>query len=231
VVGVNGSAAAFVFSVGAVVLAEMGDKTQLLAMAFAAKFSAARVMAGVFAATLANHALAVAAGNFVTRFESLQTWITAAAALSFIFFGLWTLRGDELAGEHERPSAFGPAMTVGVAFFIAEMGDKTQLATIAIATRFPAHPYATLAGTTTGMMIADGVGILVGIVLRKKIPERTVKIVSAVVFIAFGLFGTYDAARTALGMSAPASAAATAVIAAATALCSHKLLKAGRGGA
>ncbi|MGD9474210.1 MAG: TMEM165/GDT1 family protein, partial [Eubacteriaceae bacterium] len=146
---------AFLFAVGAVVLAEMGDKTQLLAMAFATRFKASKVMMGVFIATVFNHALAVAVGNYITRFDSAQIYIQGIASLSFIFFGLWTIRGDKLEGEENRTTRFGPVITVAIAFFIAEMGDKTQLATIALATQFPDAPIWVLIGTTTGMLIAD----------------------------------------------------------------------------
>lgn len=185
---------AFLFSTGTVVLAEMGDKTQLLAMAFATRYKAAKVLAGVFIATVLNHALAVAVGNFITRFEAAQIWIQAIASLSFIFFGLWTIRGDRLEGEENRTTKFGAVITVAIAFFIAEMGDKTQLATIALAAKFPASPIGILTGTTTGMLIADGIGIIVGVVMCRKIPERTIKLISAGVFIFFGFIGSYQVA-------------------------------------
>lgn len=185
---------AFLVAVGAVVLAEMGDKTQLLAMAFATKYKASKVMIGVFIATVFNHALAVAVGNYITRFDGVQIWIQGIASLSFIFFGLWTIRGDKLEGEENRTTKFGPIITVAIAFFIAEMGDKTQLATIALATKFPGNPIGVLVGTTTGMLIADGIGIIIGVVLCRKIPERTVKLVSAGAFMIFGFIGTYQVA-------------------------------------
>ncbi|SDN83642.1 TMEM165/GDT1 family protein [Acetanaerobacterium elongatum] len=216
---------AFLFSVGAVVLAEMGDKTQLLAMAFATKYKASKVMLGVFIATVLNHALAVAVGNFITRFQSIQIWIQVIAAVSFIFFGLWTIRGDKLDGEDQKPSRFGPILTVGIAFFIAEMGDKTQLATIAIATKFPAAPVGILMGTTTGMLIADGIGIIIGVVLCKRIPERTVKLVSAAAFILFGFIGSYQAARDALGLSIPITLLILAVLAVATGFAAYFIIK------
>ena len=122
--------ASFVF----VVLAEMGDKTQLLAMAFATKFRWQTVMWGVFVATAVNHLLAAAAGSYLTTVVPLD-YIKIAAAVSFILFGLWTIRGDTLEGEDKRFN-FSPFWTVTVAFFIAEMGDKTQLATIALAIEY-----------------------------------------------------------------------------------------------
>ena len=194
------SATAFLFSVIAVVLAEMGDKTQLLAMAFATKYKASKVLIGVFLATVLNHGLAVVAGNLLTHLGTVQIWIQAIAALSFIFLGLWSIRGDKLEGEENRTTRFGPVITVALAFFLAEMADKTQLATIALATRFPASPVGVLLGTTTGMLIADGIGIIVGVVLCKRIPERTVKLISAAVFIVFGLIGSYQVMRNELNL-------------------------------
>jgi putative Ca2+/H+ antiporter (TMEM165/GDT1 family) len=199
-----GAVLAFLVSAGAVVLAEMGDKTQLLAMAFAAKYRSLAVLTGVFLATAVNHALAVAVGNLLMRFTFAQLWIRVIASLSFILFGLWTIRGDRLEGEDRRSTKFGPVFTVAVAFFIAEMGDKTQLATIALATKFPAAPVAVLMGTTTGMLIADSIGILAGVVLRRRIPEQKIKFVSATVFILFGLIGSGQILWDDLGFSLPA---------------------------
>ena len=177
--------ASFIF----VLLAEMGDKTQLLAMAFAAKYSAYKVLIAVFLATLANHALAVLAGHFLTTVVPMDI-ISFIAALSFIIFGLWTIRGDKLAGEDKKVSRFGPVMTVGIAFFLAEMGDKTQLATISLAVEYKSM-LNVLIGTTLGMVVADAIGITIGIVMRRHIPERAIKWFSASIFILFGLNGVY----------------------------------------
>lgn len=176
---------AFIF----VVLAEMGDKTQLLAMACATKYRWQTVMWGVFAATVLNHLLAVLVGNYLTNFISM-TYIQLGAAVSFILFGLWTIRGDEL-DDDDQVSRYGPFFTVALAFFLAEMGDKTQLATVALAAKFQTVLPVWM-GTTAGMMIADGFGIIVGIVLGRKIPERVVKWGAALIFIAFGLWGLYQ---------------------------------------
>ena len=172
-----------------VLLAEMGDKTQLLAMAFAAKYSAQKVLAAVFLATLLNHALAVVTGHFLAAVIPLDI-IAIVAALSFVGFGLWTIRGDELEVEDNRVSRFGPVVTVGIAFFLAEMGDKTQLATVSLAVEY-GNMIAVLAGTTLAMVTADAIGILAGVVMRRHIPERAIKWFSAVVFIVFGLHGVY----------------------------------------
>lgn len=205
---------AFLIAAGGVTLAEMGDKTQLLAMAFACRFKALKVLTGVFIATVLNHALAVALGNLITRFEPLQLWIQVAASISFLVFGLWTIRGDRLEGEENRKTRFGPVITVTVAFFIAELGDKTQLATIALAAKYPESPVWILAGTTTGMLIADALGIIIGVVMCKKIPERTIKLVSAGAFILFGLIGSFETVKTQLGAGTLVASVITIVLAA-----------------
>ena len=167
----------------------MGDKTQLLAMAFATRFRWQTVMWGVFVATLCNHLLAVFVGNYLTSLLPIE-YIQVAAAGSFILFGVWTLRGDTLHGEDRRFN-YGPFWTVAIAFFFAEMGDKTQLATVALAARFSSI-VAVWFGTTSGMLVADAIGIGVGIVLCKRLPENLIKWVAALVFIAFGLIGLYQ---------------------------------------
>jgi putative Ca2+/H+ antiporter (TMEM165/GDT1 family) len=182
---------AFITSVLFVVLAEMGDKTQLLAMCFAMKYRWQTVMWGVFVATLLNHLLAVLTGIFITTLVPMS-WIQIAASVSFIIFGLWTIRGDTLGCVNETSNR-SPFWVVAIAFFIAECGDKTQLATVALAAQFNTVLPVWL-GTTTGMMIADTIGIIFGVVMGRKIPENTVKWFAAVVFIAFGLVGLYETA-------------------------------------
>lgn len=172
-----------------VILAEMGDKTQLLAMAMATRFPAKSVLIGVFIATILNHAFAVAVGNYLGTALNMEL-IQMVASASFILFGLWTIRGDILDGEDKRKTVLGPIMTVAIAFFIAEMGDKTQLATVALAAKYNS-PFATLMGTTTGMIIADAIGIYIGVVAGKRIPEKIVKWICAFIFIGFGYIGLY----------------------------------------
>ena len=124
----------YLTSLGFVALAEMGDKTQLLAMAFASRYRWQTVMWAVFLATALNHLLAVLAGKYLAVFVPMR-YVQVAASLSFILFGLWTLKGDRIEGADVRAGS-NPLWTVAIAFFIAEMGDKTQLATMALATRF-----------------------------------------------------------------------------------------------
>lgn len=172
-----------------VVLAEMGDKTQLLAMAFACRYRWQTVMWAVFWATALNHLMAAAAGNYLAAVVPL-VYIKIAAAASFIIFGLWTIRSDTLHDEDKR-FHFSPFWTVTAAFFLAEMGDKTQLATIALAVRYNTVLTVWI-GTTVGMLIANAIGIAFGIILGKKTPEKFIKWFAALVFIGFGIYGLYE---------------------------------------
>ena len=180
----------FLTSLIFVVLAEMGDKTQLLAMAFSCKYRWQTVMWAVFWATALNHLFAAGAGGYLAAVVPM-IYIKVGAAISFIIFGLWTIRGDELHGEDKKYS-FSPFWTVAIAFFIAEMGDKTQLATISLAVEFNTVIPVWM-GTTLGMMVSNAIGIIFGIVMGKKMPERFIKWASALIFIAFGIFGVYEA--------------------------------------
>lgn len=174
-----------------VVVAEMGDKTQLLAMAMASKYKASKVMLGVLIATILNHALAVALGSYLSSLIPMDT-IKIVAGISFLVFGLWTLRGDKIDEEDKKKQKFGPVVTVAIAFFIAEMGDKTQLMTIAIAADSKL-PLLILMGTTTGMLIADGIGILGGAWMAKHVPEKYIKWGAGLIFIFFGTLTLYNA--------------------------------------
>lgn len=216
---------AFLLAAGTVVLAEMGDKTQLLAMAFAAKYKPVKVLIGVLIATVVNHGLAVWVGSLIMQLSAARVWIDAAASISFIFFGLWTIKGDKLAGEDKKKTKYGAIVTVAVAFFIAEMGDKTQLATIALSTKFPLSPLSVLAGTTVGMIIADGIGIIIGVVLCKRIPEKSIKTFSAIVFILFGLYGSFESVYADFKAGLVPSILITVLLAAASLIIGLKLYK------
>lgn len=184
---------AFLSALMMVVLAEMGDKTQLLAIAFATKYPWKTVMCAVTAATAVNHLLAVIVGEWLTDFIPMES-IHIAASIAFILFGFWTIRGDKITDDDHKQRYASAFWTVAVAFFMAEMGDKTQLATITLAAQF--HTILPVwCGTLIGMIIADGFGIIVGIVMGKRIPERTVKWVAAIVFILCGIWGLYDALK------------------------------------
>lgn len=177
----------FLLSFGAILLAEMGDKTQLVALAFATRYRPGVVLAGVTAATLVVHLFSVAIGE-VLGITLPRVWVAVAAGLAFIGFGLWTLRGDTL-DEDEAPktSRFGPFMTVAVAFFLAELGDKTMLATVTLAGQFR-EALPVWLGSTAGMVVADGLAVVLGVVAGKGIPERAVKLVAAGLFIVSGVW-------------------------------------------
>ena len=176
---------AFIASLVFVVLAEMGDKTQLLAMAFATRFTASKVLLAVFLATIINHTMAVIAGHYLASLVPIEI-ISFVAAFSFIIYGLWMLHGDQLQGEGKKVSRFGPILTVSIAFFLAEMGDKTQLATISLAIKYP-NMISVLMGTTLGMVVADTVGIMAAVVMKKHLPVKIIKWFSAITFVLFGL--------------------------------------------
>lgn len=166
--------------------AEMGDKTQLIVMAFTARYSWRPVMAAVLAATLANHGLAVALGVLLGGLLP-ETEMRIVGSIAFIVFGLLTLRNDEDDEEEVRQSR-SPFWTVALTFFLGEMGDKTQLAVLTIAAEQGAW-IPVLAGSTAAMMIADGLGIALGAKLRRHVSPETMKKVSAFVFILCGVAG------------------------------------------
>ena len=183
----------FAFSTASimVVLAEMGDKTQLLAMAFAAKYPWKKVMLGILVATILNHFVAIFAGIYLNTFIPKET-IEIIASIAFIIFGLWILKDDELGNDAEK-SHFNIFGTVAIAFFLAEMGDKTQLATVALSAQIGSDILLILLGTTLGMLVADGLGIILGATLHKYIPDRVIKIFASVIFVLFGVLGLLHA--------------------------------------
>jgi Ca2+/H+ antiporter, TMEM165/GDT1 family len=178
--------AAFVTSLFFISIAEMGDKTQLVALAFATRFTAWVTLGGVLVATLVVHLFSVAIGEML-GFALPTTWIQLGAGLAFIGFGLWTLRGDTLGDEEHKTSRFGPFMTVAIAFFIAELGDKTMLTTVTLASQQQSFVPVWL-GSSLGMVIADGIAVILGVVAGRRLPERAIKLVAAAIFIVFGLW-------------------------------------------
>jgi putative Ca2+/H+ antiporter (TMEM165/GDT1 family) len=174
-----------------VAASEMGDKTQLLAFSLAGRFRRPWVvMAGILVATVANHALASSVGVLIASHVSTRV-MAAILAVTFVAFGLWTLRPDTL-DEAERPSRFGPFLTTVVLFFLAEMGDKTQLATVALAARYHDLVAVTI-GTTSGMLVADGLAVAIGDRLASRVQGRWVRIVAASLFFVFGALSAWTA--------------------------------------
>lgn len=208
---------AFVLSLFVVFVAELGDKSQLMTMTFASRYRALPVLAGVAAGTALVHLTSVLVGAVLGA--ALPTGpISILAGLAFLGFAVWTLRGDKddeeggNAGGDEGDEAEAEkvaaavranrsiALAVGSAFFLAELGDKTQLATITLAADNggPAALTGVWAGATVGMVTADALAILVGLVLGKRLPERVIKLGASVAFAVFGLLLLVEGVRTAL---------------------------------
>lgn len=184
---------AFFTSTALVALAEMGDKTQLLAMLLATRFRRPLpIILGIFAATVANHFLAALVGHSIAGVLT-QNWFRYAVAASFIAMAGWTLIPDTFdEGEPlKAPGKAGVFVTTLIAFFLVEMGDKTQVATVALGARFD-NILAVTGGTTLGMMIANVPAVLFGEVLAKTVPMRALQIGAAVLFLGIGLWMIAD---------------------------------------
>jgi putative Ca2+/H+ antiporter (TMEM165/GDT1 family) len=178
---------ALLTSMGVVALAEMGDNTQLLAFVLAARFKKPLpIIAAILCATIVNHGLAGAVGAWITAVLSPQTlrWVVGS---SFIGMAIWTMIPDKIEDEETKVAGhlgvFGATL---VTFFLAEMGDKTQIATIAMAAHFP-NPVMVVVGTTLGMLIADVPAVFVGDRFSKKIPMKLVHSVAAAMFAGMGI--------------------------------------------
>lgn len=186
---------AFLVSTGLVALAEIGDKTQLLALLLAARYrQPSAIILGILCATLLNHAGAAALGTWITAYLGYDQlrWILG---ISFLVMAAWILipdKQDEARTGAPRLGIFGATF---VAFFLAEMGDKTQIATVALAAQYTAF-YAVVAGTTLGMMIANVPAVLFGERLTRKVPARLIHGVAALVFAGLGLAVLLNAGAT-----------------------------------
>jgi len=175
-------------SFGVIFVAELGDKSQLMALTFATRFRVRDVLIGITVATAVVHLASVAIGYGLGL--ALPTgWINLAAAVAFLVFGLWTLRGDTLTDDEEdkvNRAGKRAIIAVGSAFFLAELGDKTMLATITLATD---HGWlGTWVGSTLGMVAADALAIVVGRALGKRLPERAIAYGAAALFFLFGIW-------------------------------------------
>jgi len=177
---------AFLISTGLVALGEMGDKTQLLAMLLAARFKRpVPIILGVLVATLVNHALAGVVGDTVARWmgPDLLRWVIGG---SFLAMAVWMLIPDEADEVEGGTGRFGVFGTTVIAFFLAEMGDKTQIATVALAARFT-DLWAVVAGTTFGMMLANVPAVFFGDRVSRLVPMRVVHAISAAIFALLGV--------------------------------------------
>ncbi len=176
----------FLVSAGVVAVAEIGDKTQLLALLLSARFrKPVPVILGILAATLANHALAALAGMALASWlrGDVFQWVLGA---SFILMGLWALKPDTLEEtERQRTTGASAFLVTLVAFFLVEIGDKTQIATMALAAKYQSLAWVT-AGTTLGMMLANVPVVLVGEAAASRLPLRAIRIAAACIFMALG---------------------------------------------
>ena len=178
---------AFLLSLMFVFIAEMGDKTQLVALALATRYRPWTVIGAIFVATAVIHLFSVILGEAAGTMLPI-TALNLLAGICFVFFGLWTLKGDELdeAEQHAR-ARFGPFMSIALTFFLSELGDKTMFATITIAAQ--QHQFLPVwLGSTIGMVVADGLAIWLGSYVGKQLPEKFIKYAAASIFLGFGAF-------------------------------------------
>lgn len=184
---------AFLASFLVVFLAELGDKTQFIVMAFTAKYRWQSVFAGMTLGILVVHSLAVAVGSLAGQLIPVHL-MTIIASCLFIGFGVWTLRGDdEEEEENVHPSRFGPLLTVAMTFIVGEMGDKTQFAAMTMAAQYESW-LMVLAGAVAGMVLADSLGILAGAFLHRNLPAKKMRYLSAGIFLFFGVVGLLQSA-------------------------------------
>lgn len=178
---------AFLTSSAVVAFAEIGDKTMLLAIVLAARFrKPLPIILGILFATLANHALAALVG--ITAASILEgPWFRYAVAAGFIAMAAWTLVPDKLEEEQASEARFGAFLTTLVAFFLVEMGDKTQVATIALAAKFESLIAVTV-GTTLGMLVANVPAVLLGRQLVRRVPLKLVRAIAALLFVSIGVW-------------------------------------------
>jgi len=181
---------ALLTSTAVVALAEIGDKTQLLAILLATRFKRPwPIIAGILVATLANHFLAALVGEQAASILD-GTWFRYAVAIGFIAMAAWTLVPDKLDDDEEneaKPGRFGPFVATVIAFFLVEMGDKTQIATIALGARFHSV-LPVMTGTTLGMMIANVPAVFLGQAIISRVPLGVVRMVAALLFLAIGVW-------------------------------------------
>jgi len=183
---------AFLTSTVLVAVAEIGDKTQLLSFVLAARLrKPGAIIAGIFVATVLNHALAGSVGVWLAQMISPQ-WLPWITGMVSIAFGLWTLHPDSLDDDPKMHKA-GAFVTTTIAFFIAEMGDKTQLATVALGAQFQGALVAVVMGTTVGMMLANVPAVLIGERLAQRLPLTTIRWIAAALFIATGALTIWGA--------------------------------------
>ena len=180
-------------SFAVVATSEIGDKTQLLAFSLAARFKRAiPIMFGIFTATILNHALASTVGQWAAAKISEQT-LSITLAILFLAFGLWTLKPDKFDDRKSEPK-YGAYLTTTILFFLAEMGDKTQFATVALAAKYHSVVEVTI-GTTLGMLVTDGLAVFLGDRLASKVQTKWIRYTAAGLFFIFAALSLANALR------------------------------------
>jgi putative Ca2+/H+ antiporter (TMEM165/GDT1 family) len=176
---------AFLISLSTVAIAEMGDRTQLLSLVLAARYRRPwPILAGVLCATLASHALAGLIGAHLGHYLTAAR-LDAVVGVGMIGMALWTLRSDTLEGELAAPRRAGPFVATAIAFFVAEIGDKTQIATLALAAAYPSL-VAVVGGTTLGMVAANAPVVFLGNAFARRLPLKALHLAASVLFLALG---------------------------------------------
>ncbi len=176
----------FWLSLFLIFVAEMGDKTELVALTLASRFNFRVVLAGVLVATLLVHAFSVLLGGITGRLLP-PGWLQILCGLAFVGFGAWTLRGDKAEDGNGRLNRLkSPFLIIGVTFFLAELGDKTMLGTVTLAAQY--SPVQVWLGSSLGMVLSDGLAIWVGQALGRHLPERAIRIGAAAIFFAVGIY-------------------------------------------
>lgn len=176
---------AFLISLSTVAIAEMGDRTQLLSLVLAARYRRPwPILAGVLCATLANHAVAGLIGARLGHYLT-PARLDAAVGAGMIGMALWTLKADRLGGEPAGPRRAGPFVATCVAFFVAEIGDKTQIATLALAAAYPSLA-TVVGGTTLGMVAANAPVVFLGNAFARRLPLKAIQVAASLLFLAIG---------------------------------------------
>jgi putative Ca2+/H+ antiporter (TMEM165/GDT1 family) len=185
----------FLISLSTVAIAEMGDRTQLLSLMLAARFRRPwPILAGVLCATIANHAIAAIIGQRLGRALTPQI-LDAAVAFSMVAMAVWSLKPDTLDEVSAGGARRGAFLATLVTFFIAEIGDKTQIATVALAAAY-ANLFAVVAGTTTGMLLANAPVVFFGKAFSARLPLQTLRYLASALFLALGIYFLVRASAT-----------------------------------
>jgi putative Ca2+/H+ antiporter (TMEM165/GDT1 family) len=183
---------AFFVSIATIAIAEMGDRTQLLSLVLAARYRRPwPIVAGIFCATLANHAAAGFIGKWFGTFLNPKT-LDIVVAVSMIAMAIWTLKPDKLDDKDEQTSAMGAFLATLTSFFVAEIGDKTQIATVALAAAYPSLA-GVVAGTTAGMLLANVPVVFIGKSFADRLPLKAIHLGAALLFVVLGALFLYRA--------------------------------------